>query len=97
MHSKNVIRNRNVTQQRVKELFSYHSDGYLIRRIPTGRSTRKDTVAGGLGSDGYYSICIDCVGYKLHTIIFLWHHGYIPENQIDHIDRDKLNNRIFIY
>ena len=87
-------KNRKLTAQRVKELFEYHPSGNLIRKLPTGRSTRIGTVAGGLGSDGYYSICIDNVGYKLHTVIFLWHHGYIPENQIDHIDRDKLNNKI---
>lgn len=89
-----TVKNRKLTHARCLELFEYQPNGTLIRRVPTGRSTRAGTLAGGLGSDGYYSICVDNVGYKLHTIIFLYHHGYIPENQIDHIDRNKLNNKI---
>lgn len=31
--------------------------------------------------------------FKLHRLIFLLHHNYLPEF-VDHIDRDQLNNRI---
>ena len=26
--------------------------------------------------------------------MYLYHHGYLPENYVDHINRDKLDNRI---
>lgn len=29
----------------------------------------------------------------LHQAVFLYHHGYLPE-QVDHLDRDTANNRI---
>lgn len=38
-------------------------------------------------------ICIDGKRYHFHHIIYLWHHGFIPDI-VDHIDCDALNNRI---
>ena len=32
--------------------------------------------------------------FKLHRLIFLWHHGYLPEGVIDHFDQDNTNNKI---
>lgn len=32
--------------------------------------------------------------YKAHRVAFAIHHGYWPPNEVDHIDRNPLNNRI---
>ena len=39
------------------------------------------TIAGELG------------GFKIHRLIWLYHHGYLPD-VVDHIDNDTNNNRI---
>lgn len=83
-----------LTQERVRELFTY-SDGKLYW---TDKSPRKG-YAGRLAGkaqpwrDGYYNIQIQGKIYAAHRLIFLFHHGYLPA-LVDHINQDKLDNRI---
>ena len=74
-----------ITQQRLHELFDY-VDGELIRR---GKRKKGGTVS----TRGYKKIGVDYKIYGEHQLVFLHHHGYLPE-QIDHIDGNKLNNKI---
>ena len=86
--------NKNIlTQEYVHELFDYHNNGYLIWKIKIDHKNNIGDIVGSLGSQ-YYQVCIKKKKYYTHILIFLWHHGYIPENDIDHEDRNKLNNRI---
>jgi hypothetical protein len=80
-----------LTTNYIKELFDY-DDGNLIWRINKGRS-KKGTVAGSKDSKGYFQIKLNQKVYRLHRIVWLWHGKELPE-QIDHIDRNPLNNRI---
>ena len=81
--------------ERVRELFDYHKDGYLIWKISTANRVRIGDVAGVYHKHtGYYYVRFDNKLYKLHRIIWLWHYGYLPENVVDHIDQNKINNRI---
>lgn len=50
-------------------------------------------VAGSLRRDGYVSITIDGIKYFAHRLSFLYMYGYIPENEVDHINRVKNDNR----
>jgi len=81
-----------VTQKVVKELFHYF-EGDLIR-IKSAPNCGSGEVAGTLSSDGYRQVKVKGLLVNTHRLIFLWHHGYIPENDIDHIDRNRSNNRI---
>lgn len=87
------IKRGKLTQGRVRELFEYQ-DGNLIRRTSQGRRGKGGDVAGSLNSDGYMDTGVDGKLYRNHRLIWLWHYGYFPEHGLDHIDRDKLNNRI---
>ena len=80
-----------LTQARVRELFDYRADGSLLRKTSTGGQLAGSVVGS---KSGYYLITmVDRKFYKVHRIIFLWHHGWLPP-EIDHIDLDKSNNRI---
>lgn len=82
-----------ITQKIVKELFEYKEEGYLIWKVDNIRIKIGD-IAGAINkSKGYYRVGIDGKKYLLHRIIFLWHHGYLPK-YLDHIDKNKTNNRI---
>jgi hypothetical protein len=83
-----------LTQASVRELFKYTRDGKLLRKVSVSGNAMKGDVAGCLSSDSYLytNICGD--RYANHRLIWLYHHGYLPENDIDHIDRDPSNNRI---
>lgn len=77
-----------LTQSQVQELFAY-KDGELTRRS----GSYADKVAGSLNKKGYVIVCVNYKLLKAHRLVFLYHHGYLPE-QIDHIDGNKSNNRI---
>lgn len=82
-----------LTQEELKLRFDY-VDGDLIRK-PFGNTPCNfvGTVAGRVHSRGYRMISIDGKEYRAHRLIFLYHHGYLPD-MLDHIDRNRLNNRI---
>ena len=80
-----------LTKELLESLFHY-IDGSLIRK--TGRVGDIGSVAGCIHrGTGYVHVKIDHKAYKLHRLVFLLHHGYLPEI-VDHIDGNKANNRI---
>ena len=78
-----------ITAENVKELFDYR-DGKLVRR--NGRYA--GPVKGTKTQAGYLMLKSKDVMYYYHRVVWLWHNGDWPENQIDHIDQDKTNNKI---
>ena len=88
-----------ITQEDVRYLFNYDKEsGKLTRRIPAcrGSNQHKSGMVGeevGTQSLGYLHTSIGKKIYKVHRLIWLWVEGYLPENQIDHINRDSLDNR----
>lgn len=73
-------------------LFDY-KDGFLYWKVPINSYSRVGTIAGYQMDKRYWVISIDNKMYRAHRLIFLWHHGYIPQF-IDHIDQNKINNKI---
>ena len=80
-----------ITQDRVRELFDYQ-DGNLVRRITVQSRSKAGEIAGTISGDRII-ISIDRRRYKLHRIIWFWHHGVFPI-EVDHRDGDPMNNRI---
>ena len=76
------------TPDRIKELFEYHQDGFLVKK-----STGKVVVCSETKGQRYLRILVDGKAKPLHRIIFMLLNGYIPKI-IDHIDGNKLNNKI---
>jgi hypothetical protein len=83
--------NFNLSRDLLHELFEYR-DGFLFWKIarPHVKIGQK---AGRLNDRGYWIITIGNRIYRAHRIIFLYHYGYLP-TEIDHIDNDRLNNKI---
>ena len=81
-----------LTQEYIQSLFNY-GDGFLYWKINKSQRIHIDDKAGTLNNTGYYSIGINGKIYRNHRLIFLYHYGYLPK-QLDHIDRNKLNNKI---
>lgn len=79
-----------ITQAKLKELVLY-VDGQLIRK----KSRAKHPAGVPIGCKMQKGIGTKIGGqfYRLHRLIYLYHHGYIPE-QIDHINRNCFDNRI---
>lgn len=70
-----------------------YEDGYLIW-VKAYKHALNGTPAGRENSEGYRRIHIPSMGMVgVHRLIFLLHHGYLPEF-VDHIDGDPRNNKI---
>jgi len=85
-----------LTQARLKELFKYNSrTGIFIRRVKTANSTAIGEAAGSVNKKlGYVQINVDGVKYYAHRLAWLYIHGVMPINVIDHRDTVRSNNRI---
>ncbi len=84
-----------LTAERLRALLHYDPDsGEFTRRINMAHEVA-GAIAGRIaGARGYRSICIDYRTYSVHRLAWLYVHGQWPVGQIDHINRDKLDNRI---
>ena len=64
-------------------------------RSPQWNGRYAGTEAGSLiASTGYLSIRLDSKAYQAHHLAWLIVHGNLPPVSIDHINRDKTDNRI---
>ena len=81
-----------LSQDLLHELFEYR-DGFLFWKHKTRNGIESGTKAGTLNHHGYVHIRINKKTYQAHRLIFLMHHGYLPE-MLDHIDCDRSNNKI---
>lgn len=80
-----------VTQQMLNARFAY-TDGILTYKKSIG-SVKKGARVGSPDKDGYLKVTINRRGHRVHRLIYMMHHGFMPP-VIDHIDNDKLNNNI---
>jgi len=82
----------NLTQDDVKKMFEY-KDGNLYWKT-TKKTNLLGKRVGYLQSNGYTRVNIKNKPKYLHRLIFLYHYGHWPSQQIDHIDGNPKNNRI---
>lgn len=85
-----------ITQERLRELFDYDTvTGQLIwKENRRGRYKLKGEPAGTLSNNGYMQTSVDCRRYRNHRLVWMWHYGQFPENDLDHINNDRADNRI---
>ena len=69
-----------------------YSDGELLRRFDY-KQWKKGHSVGSISKRGYKILFLLGKFWGIHQLIFVYHHGYLP-NLIDHEDTDKLNNRV---
>jgi hypothetical protein len=58
------------------------------------RGVKAGSKAGCLRKDGYTRIQINGNNFRAHRLVWFVTYGKFPDNQVDHIDGDKSNNRI---
>ena len=82
---------------KLSDYFYYDPSVPSCLRNKVTRNSRqvKDTLQGTLDNRGYYKVQFNKQPIGQHRIVWELHFGPIPEGKvIDHIDRDKSNNRI---
>ena len=80
-----------ITQSELKNLF-YYVDGQLVAKTDSNKRKAGDALRSITGN-GYLSGSINGCKYRVHRLVFLYFHGFMPP-QVDHIDGNRQNNRI---
>lgn len=83
-----------LTAERLREVLDYNpATGVFTRKITTNR-LKAGQEAGSLNSSGYHHIMVDKVLYKSHRLAWLHTFGLWPKHKLDHINRNRADNRI---
>lgn len=84
-----------LTQARLNELLHYEPDSGVFTWLQLPVATARCIVgeAAGTMSHGYCRISIDGRPYQAHRLAFLWMTGLFPQLDVDHINRDRSDNR----
>jgi hypothetical protein len=91
-----VTRDRVMTQAEALRRFDYDPEtGRLTYRIrPHSRVAVGEQVGTLDVHGGYLKTRIDGVRYQVHNLIWLMAYGELPTRELDHRDRNGLNNRL---
>jgi len=96
-----------LTQEYLKECLTYNPNTGIftwnIRPLSHFKTKRSwniwnsrysNTKSGSVSKKlGYLFIGINSKSYYAHRLAFLFQEGYLPENQVDHMDRVRSNNK----
>lgn len=83
------------TQARLKQALSYNPETGLFTLIEPKRGRMLFSVAGHVDkSTGYRDISLDDRSYHTAKLAWLYMFGEYPECVVDHINRDRLDDRI---
>lgn len=77
----------------INRLF-YVKDNELFWKINIGRKIKADSIAGTICSNQYRRVAYYGKLYHVHRLLYIMYNNteIPPDIQIDHIDRNKLNN-----
>lgn len=83
-----------LTQEEAHRLFEYKDGALFWKKMTTNKTGNiVGQLAGYIHPTGYRLIRVHGYQYKAHRLMFLYHHGYIP-NFVDHINGIKDDNNI---
>jgi hypothetical protein len=84
-----------LTAKRLREVLHYNPETVIFTRlIATSPNTKIGQTVGHTNRTGYLYAMIDNQTYSVHRLAWLYETGNFPEHNIDHINGDKMDNRI---
>lgn len=83
----------NLTQETVKQFVSYDPDTGVFTRLVSSGGEASGKALGWQDKNGYMMARVAGKRVLLHRLAFLYMTGDMPENEIDHINRDPSDNR----
>lgn len=90
-----TARGQVISQERLQYLLDYNpKSGLFTWRNPTSRRVRAGRIAGNIDSMGYVQMSLDNRDYRGHRLAWLYVHGHYPENEVDHVNMVRSDNRI---
>ena len=79
--------NEDEIKRYILDNFQYHKDGTITR-------TDRKNSNGSLDKDGYLILKVKQKQFKAHRVAWLLNYGDFPKSELDHINRDRTDNRI---
>jgi hypothetical protein len=85
---------RDLTQEQLMGLFDYdHCKGRLLRRCFSNGLYIGLEIAGCKSNNGYRYVEISGITYLEHRLIWVYLTGVFPKDQLDHINKNRSDNR----
>ena len=85
---------KNITVETLRAVLDYDADTGIFRRRVSRGNVEAGAVAGTVSEKGYICIMVNGTLFKAHRLAWLHFHGVMPQDQIDHLNGDKADNRI---
>lgn len=86
-----------ITQEYIKKICDYDPDSGIFKRILRqswkGNWYQCNSIPKSTTAYGYLQMNVAGKPYLVHRLIWLWVTGEFPDEDIDHIDGDRLNNK----
>lgn len=76
------------------ERICYNAASGLFMWVVADRRVSLGKLAGSVSSAGYLIVKLNRKAYRAHRLAWFLVHGEWPQGEIDHIDGDRLNNRL---
>ena len=93
--SDQIIARPELTAEYLRSVLDYNPDtGTFTWKVSTAHRVKVGDVAGSLDGHGYLRIMVQSRLYKAHRLAWLYMHSNWPKGQIDHINRNRSDNRI---
>jgi hypothetical protein len=84
---------KTLTLQQLKEVLFYDPGTGIFTRIKSHQPELVGKEAGYRDSQGYRRIKVNSKKYFTHRLVFFYMEGRWPIQQVDHINRDRSDNR----
>jgi len=86
---------KHLTQERLKEVLDYNPEtGIFVWKVQNGKRIKAGDIAGSVNKRGYTVIGVDLNLCRAHRLAWFYMYGKWPDDQIDHINGQRSDNRI---
>lgn len=84
-----------LTQEKLRELVEYDpGTGDFTRLVSVSPRALAGRKCGDIDGKGYVRLRVDGARYLAHRLVWFYIYGAWPENEIDHINGDRTDNRL---
>ena len=93
--SEHIVPRPELTAEQLRSVLHYEPEtGIFTRKIGSANQVKAGDVAGSVNGNGYLNIQLQRRGYQAHRLAWLYVYGVWPEDQLDHVNRVRTDNRI---
>ena len=93
--SEHIVPRPELTAEYLRSVLHYDQEtGIFTRKVSTANQVKIGDVAGCPDGQGYLQIKVQSRRYIAHRLAWLYIRGSWPNDQIDHINRNRSDNRI---